>query len=172
MDFANMNIGGRVATVPELLTGDSDQAARLTFNLAVKGRSRRGTTSFFHIVVFGPYAETMANMLEKGQTIAVLGEPQQNTFKRTDGSSGERFELLTDFIALGPKSSKNQAPMQRTVQAANAEVLMNVLNQTEAGRAILAAVGQTTSDVAPKVEVPSPQGEYEGEMDVDVNLPW
>src|SRR5690625_1339841 len=75
-----MNATGRVATDPELSTGQNG-AARVRFRLAVHDRVQQpdgqwadGQTVFHDVVAFSESAKTYADTFRKGDAVAVMGD--------------------------------------------------------------------------------------------------
>lgn len=67
--------------------------------------SKKESTDYHNIVVFGRQAETAAQYLKKGQSVLVEGRIQTRSWE--DKSSGEkkyRTEIVADRVQFGPKA--------------------------------------------------------------------
>lgn len=74
------------------------------FAIAVNRKKRSGEqwsdeASFFDIVLWGRFGETMSQYLQKGKQVAVQGELRQNRWEQ-DGQSRSKVEIVASTMQL------------------------------------------------------------------------
>jgi len=114
-----LSVAGRIATDPELSTGQS--GSRTAFRLAVDDRVRdpsghwsTAQTVFHDVVVWGRLAEAAAEQLAKGDPIVLSGEIRYRTWTADDGTIRTSSAIHAD--ALGPdlRLARVQVDRERT----------------------------------------------------------
>ncbi len=98
---------GRIATDPQYVDG---QNPRLTFRLAVDDRSQGSDgewatrqTVFHDVVVFGPSANTFAEMYRKGDPVLVSGKVRFNNYTTQAGENRTGTQLVAKLVAPDPR---------------------------------------------------------------------
>ncbi|MDK2899625.1 MAG: single-strand DNA-binding protein [Thermosipho sp. (in: thermotogales)] len=110
--FAQAQIIGRLTHSPQLKMSSGGKSF-LNFDLAVPKFKKNNEVSFFHCVAFGTNAENIAKYVEKGDTIFLNGNLEQENYKGRDGANKEKVTLIANRVVFmtkktNSKSSKNQ----------------------------------------------------------------
>ncbi|MEZ4102962.1 MAG: single-stranded DNA-binding protein [Candidatus Paceibacterota bacterium] len=71
-----------------------------------KDGSKKESTEFHNIVVFGRQAETVAQYMKKGSSIMVEGRLQTRSWE-ADGKKNYRTEIIADNIQFGSRGSSD-----------------------------------------------------------------
>lgn len=97
---------GNLTRPPELkFTNNGKAVCRIA--IAVKRRKgEEDVTSYFDCTVFGPMAENVANSLDKGDRVVVVGTLTQDRYE-VEGKTRSSINLLVD--AIGPDLRWNTA---------------------------------------------------------------
>lgn len=113
---------GRLVRNPELKFIPSSGMAMATVTLAIDRNMSKAkkeeakakgmpTADFPRFIAFGKTAETMANYLEKGKMISVIGTLQTSTYKATDGSTKYSTDIIVEnfeFINSGEPQATSE----------------------------------------------------------------
>lgn len=98
-----LSLTGRVGRDAELL--DAGGTPVLNFPVATDtGFGDRKKTMWLNAALWGKRAQAMAEMLSKGQFVALTGELSQREYEK-DGQTRTSLELRVNEIDLGPKKS-------------------------------------------------------------------
>jgi len=105
----NVTLVGRVAQDPK--TADANGNAVLEFAVAVDTKKKgEKDADFFDCVIYGNYAETMAEYMAKGRLIAVSGRMRQDRWKTDDGSNRSRVRVIVESLQLLDSKNKDDGP--------------------------------------------------------------
>ena len=66
--------------------------------------TKKESTEFHNVVVFGRQAETTTQYLHKGNSAYIEGRLQTRSWDGTDGVKRYRTEIVADRVQFGPKS--------------------------------------------------------------------
>jgi len=101
----NLTITGNLTREPELRFTPTGQATA-TFGIAVnrtwtdrQSQERKGSTSFFDVVAWGPLAENAATSLTKGTRVVVTGRLDQRSWESAEGDKRSKVEITADDLA-------------------------------------------------------------------------
>ena len=99
----------------------SDQTPVLQFSFALNsGYGEKKTTSWINCSIFGKRAQTLSDMLNKGDRVGISGELTNR--KYTDKSGAEKYSLecrINDLTLLGSKSDTSYQPKENNAPQAN-----------------------------------------------------
>ena len=85
-----------------------DGTAVCSFNVAVSGKGKDKTTTWFRVTTWRQLAENCNRFLEKGRKVAVVGSVTLNTFTKKDGTAGASIEVNADEVEfLSPKGERS-----------------------------------------------------------------
>lgn len=105
-----VSISGRASRDPELR--GSGAASLLAFTVCVNDRRKDengnwgDVPNFIDCVVFGSRAETLADMLHKGDEVFIQGKLRQNTWEK-DGQKRSKTEVKAEKLFFYPKRQKD-----------------------------------------------------------------
>ena len=100
MNYQKPIIAGNARADPEKKTSKDEKVAYTRFNVGVgEGKDK---TTFFPVVVFGEYSETVAEFVRKGSQVLVEG--------RVRISEKGRFSVVADKVVFGSASQKSNDP--------------------------------------------------------------
>ena len=86
-----------------------DGTAVCSFNVAVSGKGKDKTTTWFRVTTWRQLAENCSRFLEKGKKVAVLGSVSLSTYTKKDGTGGASLEVNADQVEfLSPKSESGE----------------------------------------------------------------
>ena len=107
-------IVGNITRDPEkkaLPSGDAVTSFSVATNRVWKDKNgaSQESSDFHNIVVFGRQAETCAQYLKKGQSVAVEGRIQTRSWDGPDGQKKYRTEIVADRVQFGPKAGSGGA---------------------------------------------------------------
>jgi single-strand DNA-binding protein len=118
----NVSVVGNITREPELRFTPSGQATT-SFGLAANRRwQNRQTneweeaTSFFDVVCWRELAENVAESLEKGARVVVMGRLEQRTWETQEGDKRSKVEIVADEI--GPSLRWATAQVQKAERTA------------------------------------------------------
>jgi single-strand DNA-binding protein len=95
---------GNVGRQPEGLKYTNAGLAVLKFSLAdTRGKDDQKKTSWYDVVVFDKQAEAVAEHINKGDRLIVVGRFQVTDYEKKDGTKGKSVELVADEIGLSVK---------------------------------------------------------------------
>lgn len=101
---------GNVGRQPEGLKYTSAGLAVLRFSLAdTRGKDDNKKTSWYDVVVFDKQAEAVAEHINKGDRLIVVGRFQVEDYEKKDGTKGKSVQLVADEIALSIKYRRVEA---------------------------------------------------------------
>ena len=102
----NVTLIGNVGSVDDLKYTGGGMAV-LGFSLATSRyvKDSDNKTTWHNVVVFAKTAEAMAKFLEKGKQVCVLGEIDNQTWVKSDGTKGYKSVINANSVKLlGSKS--------------------------------------------------------------------
>lgn len=124
MADTQVSIVGNLTDDPELrFTSDGTPVGG--FSVAVNSRIRKGDewvdgpASFYTVTVWRGMAENVAESLQKGNRVVVVGTLKQNRWEAEDGSARSRVEIVADEV--GPSLKWAIAEPRRNASNAKAE---------------------------------------------------
>ena len=86
-----------------------DGTAVCSFNVAVSGKGKDKTTTWFRVTTWRQLAENCNRFLEKGRKVAVVGSVSLSTYTKKDGTGGASLEVNADQVEfLSPKSENSE----------------------------------------------------------------
>lgn len=109
-DICSTFITGHISNEPELRytsTGTGILSFSLAFNKWRKSANGEGENvgHFIDCKVFGRRAESLAELLCKGQAVAVFGELEQNRWEAKDGGKRSKIEVVVRDVKFQPYKS-------------------------------------------------------------------
>lgn len=118
-------IVGNLTRDPEkksLPSGDSVTSFSLATNRVWKDKSgaTQEAVDYHNIVVFGRQADTCAQYLKKGQSVAIEGRISTRSWDDKDGKKNYRTEIIADRVQFGPKPGAGGAQSAAEAQAQSA----------------------------------------------------
>ena len=114
----NLNITiivGRTTEKPALKSTQSGQGVT-SFGVATnkvwtdKAGQKQENVEFHRVIVWGKQAETVAQWVEKGQLVAIVGRLQTRKWKDKQGMDRYSTEVVADRVQFGPKPQGKTAP--------------------------------------------------------------
>jgi len=85
-----------------------DGTAVCSFNVAVSGKGKDKTTTWFRVTTWRKLAENCNQFLAKGRKVAVVGSVTLNTFTKNDGATSASLEVNADEVEfLSPKGERS-----------------------------------------------------------------
>ncbi len=106
-DINQLTILGNIVRDAELkMTSGGFGILRLTIAVSKtikKDGDYKKSTSFFDIVVFGKYAESLVTICTKGKKIAVTGELSQNVWVNKEGNKQSKVEIHANSVFVFTK---------------------------------------------------------------------
>lgn len=103
-DINNCTFSGRLGANPDLKTIGSGTHV-LEFRLAVDtyaGKDKGNKTEWLNCTMFGPRAEKLAQILEKGSGVTIVATYRQDTSEK-DGVKRYFSKFIVNELALGAK---------------------------------------------------------------------
>lgn len=108
-------VGGNLVRDAELKFTNGG-TAKLTFDIAMNRSYKNNSTgeiqeevSYFRIINWGNGAKAIANIMRKGQKVAIEGRLLQRKWNKDDGSTVSIIEIIADkVILIGNKSKPPQ----------------------------------------------------------------
>ena len=91
MNYQKLIIAGNATADPELKTSKDEKTTYIRFNVGVS--DGKDKTTFFPVVVFGEYGETVAEFVRKGSQVLVEG--------RARISEKGRFSVVANRVVFG-----------------------------------------------------------------------
>ncbi len=106
MTLAKAFVTGVVTKTPEKRFTQNDMAiAGFTINIDPNNNS------LIRVVTFGQLAETVANTVSQGDSVAVEGKLQTNTYKLPNGKDKKVFEINASTVEkMSASATSNSAP--------------------------------------------------------------
>lgn len=107
----HISVKGNLGSDPDLKFSKNNNAY-CNFSLAytprkqVNGEWQDGETNWFRVVVFGAKAEAVADNFKKGDTVLVVGDLAQSTFKDKEGNEKTAMEITAKDVGLVPRLQK------------------------------------------------------------------
>jgi len=106
----HITVIGNVGRQPEGLKYTGAGLAVLKFSLAdTRGKDEQKKTSWYDIVVFGDQAESVVELIGKGDRIMVDGRLQVEDYEKKDGTKGKRVEIIANEIGRLVRMKKGSA---------------------------------------------------------------
>ena len=110
---------GRLGRDPELK--QLDNGAVLNFSLATDhGYGQKKETMWVRCAIFGKRADTLAQYLEKGSQVLVVGELYTRTWEKKDGTTATELECRVaelEFAGSKGDGQQSSAPQQQSAPA-------------------------------------------------------
>jgi single-strand DNA-binding protein len=109
----HISVKGNLGSDPDLKFSKNNNAY-CNFSLAytprkqVNGEWQDGETNWFRVVVFGAKAEAVADNFKKGDTVLVVGDLAQSTFKDKEGNEKTAMEITAKDVGLVPRLHKTK----------------------------------------------------------------
>ena len=107
----NVTLMGRLTRDPELKYSQAGKAY-CRFTVAINREFNKDEADFINCLAFGKTAETIAEWLEKGRRIAIVGRIQTGNYENKNGEKVNTFEVVADrfeFVdSAKSDTSKNQ----------------------------------------------------------------
>jgi len=109
-----IKVKGRITNDPELKFVTENQLPLATFSLAYTPRTKKndewveGETMWFQVSTFGKKAETLVDLLKKGDEVLVIGTLKQNTYKGRDGVEKTSLQINAAEIGVVPRPAHKQ----------------------------------------------------------------
>lgn len=133
MSLAKAFVSGVVTKAPEKrFTNNDTPIAGLTINIDQQNET------LIRVVVFGQLADTVSNTVALGDTIAVEGKLQVNSFKTPSGKDKRVYEIMANAVekmngASNPTQSSSQAVEQseNIVSFAQQEPVEDLIDEDE-----------------------------------------
>jgi len=102
-----------------------DGTAVCSFNVAVSGKGKDKTTTWFRVTTWRKLAENCNQFLAKGRKVAVVGSVTLNTFTKNDGATSASLEVNADEVEfLSPKGERSD-PVNVAVDKQSGMVVVN-----------------------------------------------
>ena len=102
-----------------------DGTAVCSFNVAVSGKGKDKTTTWFRVTTWRQLAENCNRFLEKGRKVAVVGSVTLNTFTKKDGTASASLEVNADEVEfLSPKGERSD-PVEVAVDKQSGMVVVD-----------------------------------------------
>lgn len=101
MNFSNITIVGNATRDAEKKTSRDGNVEYATFGVGVSDGKER--TSFFPVVVFGDYSDTVAKYVTKGREVLVSG--------RVRIDEEDRFSVVADTVRFGYDPRRGEDPI-------------------------------------------------------------
>jgi single-strand DNA-binding protein len=104
----NITVKGNVGSEPELKFSANNNAW-VNFSVAYTPRQKQGDqwvdgdTTWFRVVQFDKKAEALADIVKKGDSVVVVGEMKQSSYKDRDGNDKSVLEITATDVGLVPK---------------------------------------------------------------------
>lgn len=112
-------------------------------------------TQFHDVVAWGKLAETLTQILKKGNKVAVIGRLQTRSWEAPDGSKRNRTEIvMEDFVPLTPRAGGSMSSDEM-------EMGSQVSPENDDGR----TQAPTKPAKPPRAEKPAPGNEEEINLD-------
>jgi len=100
MNYQRLILVGNATDKPQRLTSKSGDVTYTAFSVGVSdGKEHR---TFFPVIVFGKYGETVAKYVTKGRLVLVDG--------RVRVSDKGRFSVIADRVQFGPEPTAIKKP--------------------------------------------------------------
>lgn len=126
MSINRVNISGNLTRDPEL-KATAGGSSVLKLGMAVNDRRKNNQTgewedvpNFVDVTLFGNRAESLANMLSKGQKVAVEGKLRYSTWEGKDGAKHSKLEVIADEVEFMSRGNGGSKP--EPVEYADAEI--------------------------------------------------
>jgi single-strand DNA-binding protein len=110
MNLNKVFIIGRLTADPQFRTTPGG-AQVTTFSVATnrswtdKSGSKKESTEFHNVVVWGKQAEVAAKFLSRGSTVMIEGRLQTRSWEGKDGQLRKTTEIISERMQLGPRQS-------------------------------------------------------------------
>ena len=107
----HISVKGNLGSDPDLKFSKNNNAY-CNFSLAytprkqVNGEWIDGETNWFRVVIFGAKAEAVADNFKKGDTVLVVGDLAQSTYKDKEGNDKTSMEITAKDVGLVPRLQK------------------------------------------------------------------
>lgn len=130
MRLNSCNFVGNVLATPKFEPAKTkDDSARLSFRLGVN-RIKSDKYDVINVTLWGAYAETCANKINKGKELSVTGELRTNSEKQADGTWKNYWGIKGDRVGFGRDSKKHQAEQAQSADLDS--VAANLVAQAKA----------------------------------------
>jgi len=111
--MARIEVTGNVGTDPEIkfYDGKNGSFGVASFSIAYTPREKKGQeyvdgeTLWFRVSVLGKQAETIVDVVRKGDKVLVIGAFKVSSYVAKDGTNKNGFEIKADSVTTVPKSS-------------------------------------------------------------------
>lgn len=102
-----------------------DGTAVCSFNVAVSGKGKDKTTTWFRVTTWRQLAENCNQFLAKGRKVAVVGSVTLHTFTKNDGATNASLEVNADEVEfLSPKGERSD-PVEVAVDKQSGMVVVD-----------------------------------------------
>lgn len=107
----HISVKGNLGSDPDLKFSKNN-TAYCNFSLAytprkqVNGQWVDGETNWFRVVTFGAKAEMVADNIKKGDSVLVVGDLAQTTYKDKEGNEKTSMEITAKEVGLIPRLHK------------------------------------------------------------------
>lgn len=107
----HISVKGNLGSDPDLKFSKNN-TAYCNFSLAytprkqVNGQWVDGETNWFRVVTFGTKAEMIADNFKKGDSVLVIGDLAQSTYKDKEGNEKTSMEITAKEVGLIPRLHK------------------------------------------------------------------
>lgn len=96
----NIAITGRLTADPELhYSQNSNPYSKFSIAYNHYKKDQEDEVSFFNVIAFGVLAENVANSLEKGDRVNVVGSIKQNRWETDSGEKRSTVSIVADEVA-------------------------------------------------------------------------
>ena len=110
--MARIEVTGNVGTDPEIkfYDGKNGSFGVASFSIAYTPREKKGQeyvdgeTLWFRVSVLGKHAETIVDVVRKGDKVLVIGAFKVSSYVAKDGTNKNGFEIKADSVTTVPKS--------------------------------------------------------------------
>jgi len=123
---ATATVEGNLVRDPELRYLN-DGTATAKFTVAVNHRKKLGSewiddgASFFTVIAWRGIAETVANTLEKGVKVVVIGTMKERSWKTNEGETKKQLEITATSVSTSLRAARSSGAA-RPSQSAPAPV--------------------------------------------------
>ena len=110
--MARIEVTGNVGTDPEIkfYDGKNGSFGVASFSIAYTPREKKGQeyvdgeTLWFRVSVLGKQAETIVDVVRKGDKVLVIGAFKVSSYVAKDGTNKNGFEIKADSVTTVPKN--------------------------------------------------------------------
>ena len=99
MNYQRVIVAGNATEDAQQRKAKKSNVAFVTFSIAVQ--TTKDQTTFFPVMVFGKYGDTVARYITRGRQLLVEG--------RIETRENGRFNLIADQVRFGPEPGKKDS---------------------------------------------------------------